>query len=297
MITYMVILLSLICIFQFLYILHTHKQIAKLLQDLQELNNDFVQKLFTKGTTMFTEIYYEINSILLKNQKKLSQLKRKDDANKQMLTNLSHDIRTPLASLIGYLEALNNNNADNINEYIYISYKKALALKSLIDMLFEWCKLNSHEIQYQKESCDVNELTREIIIDWIPLFDKKSISLTVNIPDEEYFLMIDKTAYKRIINNLIQNAIYHGQCSHITFKIQKKEQKIVIDISNNGHIIPHDKLLYIFDRLYKCDLSRAESGTGLGLAITKELVIALKGSIHVSSTLENGTHFTILFSQ
>lgn len=143
-----------------------------------------------------------------------------------MLTNLFHDIRTPLASLIGYLEALNNNNADNIKEYIYISYKKALALKSLIDMLFEWCKLNSHEIQHQKESCDKNELTREIIIDWIPLLDKKSISLTVNISDEEWYLMLDKTAYKKIINNLIQNAIYHGQCSHITFKIQK----IVIDI-------------------------------------------------------------------
>ncbi|MCM1048393.1 MAG: HAMP domain-containing histidine kinase [Clostridiales bacterium] len=315
MAVYMLIFLFLICFFQFFYIVHTRKQTVLLLQDLRELNDGSAQKLFTRENKIFAEIYYEINSILSKTQKQLLRFKRADDANKQMLTNLSHDIRTPLASLIGYLEALNDNNTDDFEEYIQISYNKSLALKSLIDMLFEWCKLNSREYQYQIKSYDINEITREVIIDWLPLFDKKTISIKVDIPDEEWFVMLDKTAYKRIINNLIQNAVYHGQCSDIAVSIRKMEihkteeklhkgevnidktdEKIVVDIANNGNIIPPDKLQYIFNRLYKCDLSRSESGNGLGLAITKELVTALKGTIDVSSTVEDGTHFTILFS-
>lgn len=308
MAVWILIFLLLICSFQFFYIVHTRKQTVLLLQDLRELNDGSAQKLFTRENKIFAEIYYEINSILSKTQKQLLRSKRADDANKQMLTNLSHDIRTPLASLIGYLEALNDNNTDDFEEYIQISYNKSLALKSLIDMLFEWCKLNSCEYQYQIKSYDINEITREVIIDWLPLFDKKTISIKVDIPDEEWFMMLDKTAYKRIINNLIQNAVYHGQCSDIAVsirkmeiykteeKLQKTDEKIVVDIANNGNIIPPDKLQYIFNRLYKCDLSRSESGNGLGLAITKELVMALKGTIDVLSTVEDGTHFTILFS-
>ncbi|MCM1261506.1 MAG: HAMP domain-containing histidine kinase [Butyrivibrio sp.] len=322
MAVWILIFLLLICSFQFFYIVHTRKQTVLLLQDLRDLNDGSAQKLFTRENKIFAEIYYEINSILSKTQKQLLRSKRADDANKQMLTNLSHDIRTPLASLIGYLEALNDNNTDDFEEYIQISYNKSLALKSLIDMLFEWCKLNSHEYQYQIKSYDINEITREVIIDWLPLFDKKTISIKVDIPDEEWFMMLDNTAYKRIINNLIQNAVYHGQCSDIAVsirkmeiykteekmhkadekihkteeKLQKTDEKIVVDIANNGNIIPPDKLQYIFNRLYKCDLSRSESGNGLGLAITKELVTALKGTIDVSSTVEDGTHFTILFS-
>lgn len=296
MAVWILIFLLLICSFQFFYIVHTRKQTVLLLQDLRELNDGSAQKLFTRENKFFAEIYYEINSILSKTQKQLLRSKRADDANKQMLTNLSHDIRTPLASLIGYLEALNDNNTDDFEEYIQISYNKSLALKSLIDMLFEWCKLNSHEYQYQIKSYDINEITREVIIDWLPLLDKKTISIKVDIPDEEWFIMLDKTAYKRIINNLIQNAVYHGQCYDITVSIRKAQEKIVVDIANNGNIIPPDKLQYIFNRLYKCDLSRSESGNGLGLAITKELVTALKGTIDVSSTVEDGTHFTILFS-
>lgn len=304
MAVWILIFLLLICSFQFFYIVHTRKQTVLLLQDLRELNDGSAQKLFTRENKIFAEIYYEINSILSKTQKQLLRSKRADDANKQMLTNLSHDIRTPLASLIGYLEALNDNNTDDFEEYIQISYNKSLALKSLIDMLFEWCKLNSHEYQYQIKSYDINEITREVIIDWLPLFDKKTISIKVDIPDEEWFIMLDKTAYKRIINNLIQNAVYHGQCSDIAVSIRKAggetdktDEKIVVDIANNGNIIPPDKLQYIFNRLYKCDLSRSESGNGLGLAITKELVTALKGTIDVSSTVEDGTHFTIFFLQ
>jgi signal transduction histidine kinase len=117
----------------------------------------------------------------------------------------------------------------------------------------------------------------------------------VNIPDQEWLVRIDQAAYKRIFNNLIQNAIYHGECSAIAIQIKKNEGRIITDVRNNGHAIPEDKLPYIFDRLYKCDVSRSDTGTGLGLSIAKELITAMKGIIRVESTTEAGTTFTIIF--
>ncbi|WIV13401.1 HAMP domain-containing sensor histidine kinase [Proteiniborus sp. MB09-C3] len=296
MITYILLLLILLCIIQFAYTRNLKKQAVEWLEDLKEIRSNPQQKIFTKKSGIFADITFELNSILKENRKQLLLLEKSDIANKQILTNLSHDVRTPLASLIGYLEALDNNSADDTREYIQISYKKALALKSLIDVLFEWCKISSNEQQYQMDYYDINELTREFIIDWLPLLEKKKISFHVNIPDNEWLVLIDKAAYKRIINNLIQNAIYHGECSNIAIHIEKNEDKIITAVFNNGYTIPEDKLPYIFDRLYKCDISRSDTGTGLGLSITKELIAAMKGTISVESAAETGTTFTIIFS-
>ena len=246
---------------------------------------------------MLAEINYEMNDILEKNRDQFIKLIKAEEANRQILTNLSHDVRTPLASLIGYLEALEQERVkeNERKEYIGIAYKKALNLKELVDNLFEWFKINSNEQDYQISEYDVNELTREIIIDFLPIFADKKISLEVDIRDEEWFLQIDKMAYGRIINNLFSNALKHGRCSRIKIGIKKSNDMVVIEVSNNGDTIPKEELPYIFDRLYKCDSARSHSGNGLGLAIVKELVTAMHGNIEVTSIQGEKTSFYILF--
>lgn len=292
---YFSIVLIVICFIQFFHIRTLHKQLSEWLNDLKGIHKSPNEKLFIQKNGILSEITFELNDILNDYQKQIAQLKKADIANKQILTNLSHDVRTPLASLIGYLEALNHNMADNPKEYVEISYQKSLALKSLIDLLFEWCKISSNEQQYHLLPADVNELTREVIIDWLPIMEKKNITLKVHISEDELTINIDCIAYKRIINNLIQNAIHHGNCSIITIHIETKNTKICISVSNNGTLISKEKLPYIFERLYKCDDARLETGSGLGLAIAKELVNAMNGIIDVDSSSTQGTTFTIFF--
>ncbi|MCM1188452.1 MAG: HAMP domain-containing histidine kinase [bacterium] len=291
---YFTVALFCICLLQLLYIKRMHTQLKEWLSDLKEIHSSADQKLFTVNQGILSDITFEFNGILSDNRKQIGQLKKADAANRQMLTNLSHDVRTPLASLIGYLEALDNDLADNPKEYVKISYQKALALKNLTDMLFEWCKIASDEQPYRILQQDVNELTREIMIEWIPIMEKENIELKTDMSEDEFLINIDGVAYKRIINNLIKNAVYHGNCSVISVSIKKKETVISICVSNNGVPIPQDKLPFIFERLYKCDEARSEEGSGLGLSIAKELVLSMNGKINVTSSVQE-TAFTVDF--
>ena len=290
-------ILCILCIGQAMYVYHIRKQLSEWLDYLKNIRKAPEQKSFVKDRGILAEINYEMNDILAESRKQFVRLIKAEEANKQILTNLSHDVRTPLASLIGYLEALEQGRVkeNERKEYISVAYKKALNLKELVDNLFEWFKINSNEQEYEIKEYDVNELTRQIVIGYLPIVEDKKISLEVDIPDEEWFLLIDKIAYERVINNLFSNALKHGKCSRIKIGIKKSNDMAVIEVYNNGVTIPKEELPYIFERLYKCDSARSQSGNGLGLAIVKELVTAMHGNIEVTSMQGEKTSFFISF--
>lgn len=291
------------CIGEVFYILRIRKQLAEWLEFLKSVYKTPERNFFVKGNSILADINFEINGILEENRKQLVKLQRAEAASRQILTDLSHDVRTPLASLTGYLEALDSENTKEKEEYIRVAYRKALDLQELVDMLFQWFKLASQEQRCQMKDYDINELTREIIIEHIPVFEKKQISVSVNIPDEEWFVKIDKVAYKRIMDNLLSNAVKHGGCSFIGIGIGvrmaaeleagKGKSQVQVSVSNNGATIPARELPYVFERLYKCDAARSENGSGLGLAIVSELTRAMSGEITVQSIPEGMTRFCL----
>lgn len=287
------IVIVLICIGQFCYIFHMRKQLAEWLDFLRGVHETPKQHSFVKGNGILADINFVLNGILEENRRQLVKLQRAEIANQQLLTDLSHDVRTPLASLSGYLESLDAHTTKAEEEYIHVAYRKAMDLQELIDMLFQWFKITSHEQMYQKKVYDINELTREIIIEYIPMLEKKKIVFSANIPDDEWFIEIDRMAYARIINNLLSNAVKHGKCSLIEVSVQKKEDQVLVSVSNNGIAIPEKELPFIFERLYKCDASRSDSGNGLGLAIVSELTRAMSGEITVRSIQDGMTVFKL----
>lgn len=290
---FVIFLLLLLCFGQFLYISRLRKQTEDWLSILQAVSQGKQEKIFTKGSGIMSDIGYELNEIIETNKKRITYLNKVDEAKKQILTSLSHDVRTPLASLLGYLEALENGmeNKTEQQEYITVAYRKANDLKSYVDMLFEWFKLNSKEQQFHFDTVDINELTREIIIEWLPGLEKENIEVRAQISDDDLLISTDSMAYKRIINNLIQNAIHHGHCTCISIIVEPRIEKVLITVINDGSHIPPEQLPYIFDRLYKGDHARSGKGSGLGLAITKELAEALHGEINVTSSQTLGTCF------
>lgn len=290
-----IVILFCLCSGQFLYIRRIKKQEQDWLNILRGIQGGDRDKLFAKGNGQIADISYELNKIIDTNLIQIAQLKKADEANKQILTGLSHDVRTPLASLLGYLEALQKGSLDEVEkqEYLEVAFRKANDLKAYVDMLFEWFKLSSNEQQSVIETVDINEQTREIIIEWLPVLEQSNIALSVNIGDEDLPVSIDRMAYSRILNNLMQNAIQHSHCTQISIIIRQDVNRVLISVVNNGQIIPEDQLPHIFERLYKGDRARTGKGSGLGLAITKELVTNLHGEISVSSTQNEGTKFQI----
>lgn len=212
------------------------------------------------------------------------------------MTSLSHDVKTPLASLVGYLEAIEKNivTGKEKEEYIEVAIGKAYSLKDFTERLFEWVKLDAGEQIFHFEVCDVNELSRSIAADWIIIIENNNFDYEIDIPETECFARIDVNSYTRILNNLFQNVISHSKGTKLIFDLYEDEKQVTVKVSDNGIGIQSDELSHIFERMYRGDKSRMTAGAGLGLSITKELVAIHNGTIEVESILKGSTTFTII---
>lgn len=214
------------------------------------------------------------------------------------MTSLSHDVKTPLASMVGYLEAVQEGlvTGDEKDDYIKVSLSKAHYLKDFVEKLFDWVKLDSGEWKFSFADKDLNELTRNVISDWIPIFEEKHISYEIEIPEQECNIRIDENAYFRSLNNIINNIIVHSNCDRVHLKLEKSDTKVTLTILDNGDGISEKDLPYIFDRMYQADSSRLTKGSGLGLSISKELLRVNNAKISVSSVPNIKTVFTVEFA-
>ena len=291
-------------------------QSNEVLDDIKKGNGN--RKILSKDEDNFSEIIYKINEIVYLYEEKLSEFRKKENANNRLLTSLSHDIRTPLTSIIGYTDAIkkellkdglnykydlqnvieNNNTLENnnvIENYIDIVREKSYSLKEYLDNVFDWFKLNSNEFYLDLKDTEITELSRNIIKSWIVIFEEKDIDFDIEIEEKEIICNLDQNAYARVINNIIQNAVEHSKTKKIQISIKESNRKIFITIKDFGVGIEPDDLEHIFDRLYKCDKARNKVGSGLGLYITKELIEKMNGCIDVKSEVGEGTEFEIMF--
>jgi signal transduction histidine kinase len=269
------------------------KYIFSILEDIEQGNMN--RRVLAPDKDMTTDICHKINTIVENCKEQLTQKDRAQQANRQIMTSLSHDVKTPLTSLIGYLDAIHGGlvYGEEKDSYIEIAWNKAYSLKEYVDTLFEWFKLNSNERQFSFEDADINELTRNIVIGWIPQFEKRNIAYEIVIEDSELHLSIDVSAFTRIANNLVHNAILHSGGSLINIQVKAQPNGAVFSVMDNGKGISQESIPYIFDRLYKQDEARAAKGSGLGLSIAQELVKAHGGKISVDSMPYKATTFTV----
>ena len=274
------------------------KQISEISDALEDIKNgNGNRRILAETHELVAPLAYAINDIILSYEKRLSDYHQTDETNRQLMTSLSHDVRTPLTTLIGYLDAAHKGIADGKerDDYIETARRKAHDLKEYIDVLFDWFKLGSNEFSMNIAEIDLTELTRNILIDWIPIFEDTQVDFTIDIPEQPFRVQIDPDGYMRILNNLIQNVISHSHADKIEIALMEQNRNIKIVLSDNGIGIDKEDLKHIFDRLYKCDKGRSEKGSGLGLSIVHELVEKLNGTIVADSTLGKGTIFTLFF--
>ncbi|MCI8363173.1 MAG: HAMP domain-containing histidine kinase [Clostridia bacterium] len=282
----------------FLTVRRVKKQILEISDALEDIKNgNGNRRILSETHELVAPLAYEINDIILSYEDRLSAYRRTEETNRQLMTNLSHDVRTPLTTLIGYLDAAHKGvvRGKERDDYIETARRKAYDLKEYIDVLFDWFKLGSNEFSMSLSTVDLTELTRNILACWIPIFEDTHIDFIVDIPEQPFRVQIDPDGYMRILNNLIQNVISHSHGDKIEIALSEQGGNIKIRLSDNGVGMDKEDLKHIFERLYKCDKGRSEKGSGLGLSIVHQLVDKLNGTITVESVLGEGAVFILLF--
>ena len=166
---------------------HVKKQIAEMTDALIDVKNGNGNRRILSATNeLVAPIAYEINEIVVAYENRLSIVRQTEETNRQLMTSLSHDVRTPLTTLIGYLDAAHKGlvTGKDRDDYIETARRKAHDLKEYIDVLFDWFKLNSDEFALEIQSVEAAELTRNILIDWIPIFEDKQVDYDIDIPEQ-----------------------------------------------------------------------------------------------------------------
>ncbi|GAE00771.1 His Kinase A (phosphoacceptor) domain protein [Clostridium botulinum B str. Osaka05] len=220
------------------------------------------------------ELAEDVNYMALK-------IEKEDKIKRQFLTNISHDLRTPLTTMLGYINMIKNNkytSKDELNNYTDIINKKGLYLKDMLDDFFQYSKLSSKDIVVERQCLELNELARQIAQEYEYEFTQKCLILSLKLPADIIYINIDPKLYLRAINNLLSNALkYSKHNTSVEFTINREKYNNefygVVLISNiPNEVINNDELEDFFERLYKKDLSRQNGGSGLGLSIVKNII-------------------------
>ncbi|MCP1122075.1 HAMP domain-containing histidine kinase [Bacillus sp. 3103sda1] len=284
-ITLIVITISLF--FTRLHFIQNRKSIVTKLK--RAINGNLHTRLYTNNDHSLDDVVFSVNELISELEKVQVESKRFQEARKQLLSSTSHDIRTPLTSIIGYIDALKDDIAaseDEKQEYLEILSKKSNSLKQLVDQIFNMAKLDADEFPLKEEQLDFSEITRESLIEFLPELSMHDIKLQVNIPEEPCSITADSLSLMRVIGNLMKNAIYYGKPGKVVgIELSETTNEYHLLIWDKGPGISKSDLENVFERMYRSDQSRNPShgGSGLGLAIAKALVEKNGGQIWVES--------------
>ena len=229
----------------------------------------------------------------------IEQLRRSDAVRRELVANVSHDLRTPLATLQGYIETLllkeDSLTEEERRNYLEIAIKHCKRLSELVSELLELAKLDSDEISLNREPFNLGELVQDVVQKFQLKTKEKQISIVTDIEKELPFVYADIALIERALENLIGNAIrYTPEGGTISLVLRPEKEDISVRVIDTGQGIPEEELPHIFNRFYQLDRSRkGEPGhSGLGLAITKKIMELHERSIEVTSVLNAGTTFT-----
>lgn len=242
-----------------------------------------------KSQDELSELAMKINSMTAKLQSSIEDERRSENTKNELITSVSHDLRTPLTSIIGYLSLIENSkyrDEDELKYYANIAYQKSNKLKKLIDDLFELTRMNHGKLKINRTQIDLCNLIRQINEEFYPIFEKADLQCRLNLTSSPILIFADGDLIARVFDNIISNSIRYGkQGKYIDIQAAIEGNEVVVKIMNYGEPIPESHIPYVFDRFYRVDNSRSEftGGAGLGLAISKNIIELHDGTICVSS--------------
>lgn len=248
-------------------------------------SGDLSYRVQEKGKDEIKNLAENINTMAAEIQSRIEAERRSEKTKSELITNVSHDLRTPLTSVMGYIGLIKDGKYDDedmMKEYLNIAFNKSNQLKELIEDLFEYTKLNNQGIVLEKNKVNIVEFLSQIIEEYIPVFEENQIEVVKKFVDEKSIVEIDAGKMVRVFENLFSNAIkYSFKPGEVTVSTYENNGYVNIVIKNKGENIPKEKVNRLFDRFYRVDEARNSNtkGSGLGLAISKNIVELHKGKI------------------
>lgn len=276
-------------------------QLRHIISELHYIaNGHFDHRISFSVNTDMQKVIDSINSLVDSTVEAINEEKAIEQSKDELITNVSHDIRTPLTSIIGYLGLLKNGavtSREDMMKYINIAYDKAEQMKSLANDLFEYTTLKSTKTKLTLSPVNILSMMEQVAAGFELEAEKKGISFAIKARPEDLVVNADVEKLVRVYNNLISNALkYAAGADTINLVANLVNEKWVeLRVENNGEPIPQDKLKKIFDRFYRVESSRntKTGGTGLGLSIVQGVVELHGGTIRCESNAKL-TSFIIL---
>ena len=239
-----------------------------------------------------------VNALVDSAVKSMDDERKIEKSKDERITNVSHDLRTPLTSIIGYLGLIEDKqyqSEEDILKYTHTAYEKAKQMKNLVEDLFEYTKVQQHGAPVNIMQIDLNQLLEQLTASFELEGQHRGIEISSKVVPNPLMIEADPEKLGRVFNNLVANAFKYGNgASYIRVDARQRADKVEVTVANDGTPIPAQSLDHLFERFYRAEASRsrATGGTGLGLAIVKSIVDLHHGTVTVTSD-ENETAFVV----
>ena len=289
-----------------IWLTHLEKRIFKPISQLQDgvkeiANGNYSVNLDNTTSNEIGFLIDSFNDMAGKLQENETLKQEYEENRKTLIANISHDLKTPIAAIQGYIEAIQDGvvtSPEKMDQYLQIINKNTVYINRLIDDLFLFSKLDMHQLEFQMESLPIRAFMADLMTEFSFELQEKGLNFQYSDDTEDdYCVLLDRKRIHQAIRNIIGNAVKYSSPANLRLetRLYKKEEFICLDIRDNGPGIQADKLHRIFDRFYRIDSERTKDlmSTGLGLSIAKELLNAHGGKILVESVVEEGSCFTL----
>lgn len=239
-----------------------------------------------------------VNALVDSAVKSMDDERKIEKSKDELITNVSHDLRTPLTSIIGYLGLIEDKqyqSEEDILKYTHTAYEKAKQMKNLVEDLFEYTKVQQHGAPVNIMRIDLNQLLEQLTASFELEAQHRGIEISSKVVPNPLMIEADPEKLGRVFNNLVANAFKYGNgASYIRVDVRQRGDKVEVTVANDGTPIPAQSLDHLFERFYRAEASRsrATGGTGLGLAIVKSIVDLHHGTVTVTSD-EKETAFVV----
>ena len=262
------------------------REFRRIRKEINNNLNDYIN-IKTKSVDKDLEaLVAEVNLIFDSKQKVMAEKKKTEEELRASIANMSHDLRTPLTSIMGYLQMirLENISENDKNEYMDIVEKRTKSLQQLISSFYDLSRIEGNEYNFQYKKVNLNNILCENIAIFYNDFKNNNIEPIIEIDEDIKEIISDEGAITRIFSNLIGNMIKHGE-NFVKITLKQEEDVIITEFINKATELTEENVDKLFERFYTVDKSRSDRNTGLGLYIAKVLVEKL--GYNITATIGN----------
>ncbi len=274
-------------------------QLNHIIDELHYISNGHLaHRIPFKMTGDRQKMIESVNALVDSAMQSMSDEKKVEQSKDELITNVSHDLRTPLTSIIGYLGLVEDGqyqSEDDLVKYTHIAYEKAKQMKTLVEDLFEYTKVQQDGAPVNMMRLDLGQLLEQVAASFELEGEKKGLEITSEVVPSPLKIEADPEQLGRAVSNLVSNALKYGHgATYIHLSAREHGAMVQLTVANDGEAIPQQSIEHLFERFYRVEGSRSKKtgGTGLGLAIVKSIVDLHHGQIAVHSD-EHETSFVM----